>query len=80
MTLATQVFLLVFLWIGGQWVPGWKVDGFYPLEQETLTQCLKGAANINQIPRSRVFFENGDMAIADKFQGRCMVIYPPVGR
>ena len=74
-----QIFLLVFLWIGNQWVPGWKVDGFYPVEQETLGQCLIHAAYIIQQPKQRVFLENGDMAIADKLQGRCMVVYPPVG-
>ena len=80
MTLATQVFLLVFLWIGGQWVPGWKVDGFYPREQEGLTQCLTSAAFLNQQPRQKVFLENGDLAVADKMQGRCMVVYPPRGQ
>ena len=77
---ATQIWLLVFLWIGNQWVPGWKVDGFYPMEQETLDQCFINADYISQQPKQRVFFENGDMAIADMLQGRCVVVYPPVGK
>lgn len=76
----SQVFLLVFLWIGNQWVPGWKVDGFYPMEMETIEDCLSSADFVSKQPQRRVFLENGDMAVADRFQGRCMVVYPWGGR
>ena len=42
-----KILLVVFVMINGEWIHGENVDGWGPLEYETLDACLVGARTLN---------------------------------
>ena len=55
-----KIFLVVFILINGEWVPGETIDGWGPVEYSTLDECLE---------RGRIFNKN----TPDNFHSYCVV-------